>query len=303
MKLTTKNTKKEKLITSIVLGQSLNSVRLLAAIFVVSSSLLRFIYDKYLPGFIDSFELRWGLNGVVGLFFISTFILKYRSPVQIAYISLILYLLVLSYTVFLALINEFHPFSVTLIILVIGGGTVIINSTSFYAIQSGVILLLTMYQFVNKEYNETMVIALFNVLVTIGVFGTVLFVRLGLTEEVRFTNSLMEKINLFSIIADRSGEIVSVSPSVKELLGYKPKELLMNGWWENEELSRCWIQKEHILTYPGIIPRDLKSMETSVVAKDGNVVWLSWTNSILPNGNYIGVAFNFSKYKNASSIS
>jgi len=39
-------------------------------------------------------------------------------------------------------------------------------------------------------------------------------------------------------------------------------------------------------------------METKVSAKDGRTVWLSWSNSILTNGNYIGVALDVSKYKN-----
>jgi PAS domain S-box-containing protein len=291
------NRNKKKIITSIILGQSLNSVRLLAVLFVVSSSVLRFIYDKYLPGFIDPPEIRWGLNAIVGLFFISTYLMQYRSPVHLAYMALTLYLLVLSYTVFLTLANEFHPFSVTLLILVIGGGTVIINSTTFYMVQSAIILLITIYQFVNKEFNEAMVIALFNIFITIGVFGTALFVRLRLAEEVRFSNSLMEKIQLFSIIAKPSGEIDFVSPSVKTLLGYEAKGLLKEGWWRNQNLSHCWIEKEHILNYPGIIPAEIKSIESSVTTGDGRLVWLSWTNSILPNGNYIGVASDISKYK------
>jgi PAS domain S-box-containing protein len=288
---------KKKIISSLILGQSLNSVRLLAALFVVSSSVLRLIYDRYLPGFIDPFEVRWGLNAIVGLFLVSTFVIKYRSPVQLSYIALTLYLLVFSYTVFLTLTNQFHPFAVTILILVLGGGTVIINSVLFYSVQSGLIVLITSYQFIDKGFTEEMIIALFNILIAIGVFGTALFVRLTLMAEVRFSNSLLDKIHLFSIVAKPSGEIDFVSPSVKTLLGYEAKGLLKEGWWENKNLSRCWIEKEYILNYPEIIPAAIKSMECSVTTGDGRLVWLSWTNSILPNGNYIGVATDISKYK------
>ena len=102
---------------------------------------------------------------------------------------------------------------------------------------------------------------------------------------------------MFSIIANPSGQIAFVSPSVKAILGYEATELLKDGWWKNKNLFHAWIEKEHILNYPGVIPQDIKSTQSSAISRDGNVVWLSWTNSILPDGNYMGIAFDITKYK------
>jgi hypothetical protein len=39
-------------------------------------------------------------------------------------------------------------------------------------------------------------------------------------------------------------------------------------------------------------------METSLLNKAGKKVWFSWVNSMLPNGNYVGVALDITRYKN-----
>jgi hypothetical protein len=46
-----------------------------------------------------------------------------------------------------------------------------------------------------------------------------------------------------------------------------------------------------------MIPKDIESMESSLVTKDGKKLWVNWVNSILPNGNYMGVALDITKYK------
>jgi PAS domain S-box-containing protein len=282
--------------TTRTLGQSLYSVRLLAAMFVVSSVTLQFIYNKYLPNFVDPDSVRWGLNIMVGLLFISTFIIRYSTK-YLDYISLVIYSLILSYTIYLTLVNNFHPFAVTLVILVIGGGTIILTNMNLYWIQSAIVFFLTLTQFIGSKFSEEIVLGIFNIVVTIPVFGVVLFVRLKMIEEVGFSNSLLEKVQSFSIIANPAGQIVFVSPSIKSILGYSEVELLKEGWWKNKNTSVSWIEKEHILNFPGVIREEIKTKEIATISSDGRTVLLSWTTSILPDGNYIGVALDITKYK------
>jgi PAS domain S-box-containing protein len=65
-----------------------------------------------------------------------------------------------------------------------------------------------------------------------------------------------------------------------------------------KDLRDGWISREYILNYPNIIPKEIMSMETSVISKDGKKVWFNWANSMLPNGSYVGVALDITKYKN-----
>jgi PAS domain S-box-containing protein len=134
-------------------------------------------------------------------------------------------------------------------------------------------------------------------MLALAVFGIVITVRLKLISTVRNSQSNLEKLNVLSIVANKNGEIVFVSPSVRNLLGYEPKELTKEGWWRSPNLREGWISREYILNYPNILPKEIMSIETSLLSKDGKRMWFSWVNSILPNGNYVGVALDVTRYK------
>ena len=127
-------------------------------------------------------------------------------------------------------------------------------------------------------------------------------VRLKLISTVKNSHSNLEKLNVLSIVANKNGEIVFVSPSVRNLLGYEPKELMKDGWWTSQNLREGWISREYILNYPNILPKEIMSIETSLLNKEGKKVWFSWVNSILPNGNYVGVALDITRYMNRDLI-
>jgi PAS domain S-box-containing protein len=127
----------------------------------------------------------------------------------------------------------------------------------------------------------------------------VIVVRLKLISSVKNSHSNLEKLNVLSIVADKTGKIVFVSPSVQNLLGYEPKELVNDGWWNSQHLREGWISRDYILNYPNILPKEIISMETSLLNKEGKKVWFSWVNSLLPNGNYVGLALDITRYKNS----
>jgi PAS domain S-box-containing protein len=141
-------------------------------------------------------------------------------------------------------------------------------------------------------------IGFLSVLIAMGVFGIVMTVRLKLISDIKNSYSNLEKINVLSIVANKSGDIVFISPSVKFLLGYSPNELMKDQWWSSK-LSEGWISRDYILNYPGVVPSEIASMECSLLTKDGKKIWLNWVNSILPNGNYMGVGLDITKYKNS----
>jgi PAS domain S-box-containing protein len=284
-----------KIITQIILGQSTRSVRLITILFVACSALLKLLFDKYLPDIIDLDVARWALIVVGTLFFLSTYI--YQSSAVYSYFTLFLYLLTLFYVVYLALINNFDPSATTILILVMGAGTVIINSLYFYRIQAGIIVFASVMVFYNNTLSDENTIAFFNLIVAISVFGAVTALQQRLRSNVGLSQSLLQKLEVLSIMANKKGEIVFVSPTVKTLLGYERKELLKEGWWKIRNISEAWISRDHILNYPNIIPKEIVALESRVVTKSGKVVWLNWVNSVLPNGNYMGIALDITKYK------
>jgi PAS domain S-box-containing protein len=287
-------------VTKILLRQSIGSVRLVIALFTVGAAVIKLLYNQFLPDLTDLNELRWTIIGLGCLFFATTYV-RYKRAVIVSYFSFFLYLLTLLYVIAFTLINQFNPNAVAILILVVGASTIVINSLSYYGAQCFVIILASLIAYSKAHLSNENLIAFFNLILALGVFGIVIAVRLKLISSVRNSHSNLEKLNVLSIVANKSGEIVFVSPSVQGLLGYEPSELVKDGWWQSQNLREGWISREYILNYPNIIPKEIMSMETSILNKEGKTVWLNWANSMLPNGSYMGVALDITKYKNSQN--
>lgn len=282
--------------TKVLLRQSITSVRLVIALFTVTSAVTKLLYDRFLPGLADLDTVRWTIIGLGFLSFIYTYF-RYKRGIIITYASLFLYLATLLYVIAFVVINRFDPNAVIILILVLGASSVIINSLFYYGVQSVIIVLASLFAYSSLELGNENLIAFFNLVIALGVFGIVIAVRLSLISSVKNSHSNLEKLNVLSIVANKNGDIVFVSPSVQSLLGYEPKELMKDGWWNSANLREGWISRDYILNYPNILPKEIMSMETSLLSKDGKTVWFSWVNSMLPNGSYVGVALDITRYK------
>lgn len=288
-------------VKKVLLRQSLGSVRLVVALFTITAAVTKLLYDRILPDLNDLDAVRWSIIGLGCLLFASTWF-QVKRGVVVTYFSFFLYLCTLLYVIAFVLVNRFDPNAVTILILVVGASSVIINSLSYYGVQSGIILLASVFAFSGPDLGNENLIAFLNLILALGVFGIVIAVRLKLISSVKNSHSNLEKLNVLSIVANRTGEIVFVSPSVKNLLGYEPRELVKDGWWCTQDLREGWISRDYILNYPNILPKEIESMETSLRDKDGKTVWFSWANSLLPNGNYVGVGLDVTKYKKTELV-
>jgi PAS domain S-box-containing protein len=283
-------------VRKVLLRQSIGSVRLVIALFTVTAAVTKVLYDRLLPELNDLDAVRWMIIGTGSLLFIITY-LPFKKGVFVAYSSLFLYASTLLYVIAFVLINRFDPNAVTILILVLGASSVIFNSLSYYAVQCGIIILASAVTSLSWDLGNENLIAFLNLIMALGVFGIVITVRLKLILSVKNSHSDLEKLNVLSIVANKAGEIVFISPSVRNLLGYDPHDLLKNGWWSSKNLRDGWISKDYILNYPNMMPKELMTMETCLLNKEGKQVWFSWSNSMLPNGNYVGLGLDITKYK------
>jgi PAS domain S-box-containing protein len=286
----------DKVIAQIILGQSIGSVRIVIALFVLCAVITKLLYNHYLPTLIDFDEVRWGIIALGSIFFISTFG-RFKSSAFVSYLSFFVYFLTLAYVIAFVLVNKFNPAAVIILILIVGASTIIINSLTYYAVQSAIIVFASIVVFQNVELSNESTISFFNLLLALCVFAIVIIVRLKLVSSVKHSHANLEKLQVLSIVANKHGEIVFISSTARSLLGYEPKNLIHGGWWQTVNLSKGWISQAQIQEYPNMIPRELVSMERSIIAKDGKVKWLNWSNSVLPNGNYMGIALDITKYK------
>jgi PAS domain S-box-containing protein len=288
---------KSRFVSKVLLRQSIASVRLVIALFTVTAAITKILYDRFLPDLIDLDAVRWTIIAFGTVAFMISFVRLKRSAI-ISYFGFTLYVATLLYCIWFVVANRFDPNTVTILILVLGASSVIINSLFYYGIQGAITILACAISYSMLDEGSGNLIAFLNLPIAIGVFGIVMSVRLQLISSVKNSYSNLERLNVLSIVANRSGEIVFVSPSAKTLLGYDPRELVKDGWYKSKDLRDGWISKDYILNYPNIMPKEIMTMETSVVSKDGKKVWFNWVNSMLPNGSYVGVALDITKYKN-----
>ncbi len=284
-------------VKKVLLRQPISSFRLVIALFTVTAAMTKFLYDRFLPELHDFDRIRWTIIGLGILLFASTLV-RFKRRIIVPFFSLLLYLATLLYVIGFVIINRFEPHAVIILILVYGASSVVINSLLYYGIQCFITLLACAIAYLNMGLGNENFVDLLNLLIAMGVFGMVMIVRLKIITDVKNSYSNLEKLNVLSIVANKSGEIVFVSPSIKSLLGYSPDELMKDGWWSSD-LRKGWISREYILNYPNIIPNEIVSIECSLLTKDGKRRWFNWVNSILPNGNYMGVGLDITKYKNS----
>lgn len=285
-------------VSKVLLRQSIGSVRLVIALFTITATITKLLYDRFLPDLKDLDVIRWAIIALGCVFFGITYY-RHKRGVIVTWFSFVLYTSTLLYVIAFVVINQFDPNAVTILILVVGASSVIINSLFYYGIQCFIILLAAQVAYAGFDLSSESLIAFFNLLLALAVFGIVITVRLKLLSNIKNSHDHLEKLNVISIVANKAGEIVFVSPSVRKLLGYEPDELVKDGWWDAQNLREGWISREYILNYPNILPKEIATMETSIVNREGKKMWFNWSNSMLPNGNYMGIALDITRYKNS----
>src|SRR6185369_889263 len=283
-------------VKKVLLRQPISSFRLVIALFTVASALTKLSYDRLLPELQDFDRVRWTIIGLGILLFGATFV-RFKRRIIVPSFSLLLYLATLLYVIAFVIINQFEPHAIIILILVYGGSSVVINSLLYYGVQCFITLLACGVAYSSMASGNENLVGFLNLLIAMGVFGIVMTIRLKIITDVKNSYSNLERLNVLSIVANKSGEIVFVSHSIKSLLGYSPDELMKDGWWTSN-LREGWISRDYILNYPNIVPPEIASIECSLVTKDGKKLWFNWANSILPNGNYMGVGIDITKYKN-----
>ncbi|MDF1672745.1 MAG: SpoIIE family protein phosphatase [Vicingaceae bacterium] len=117
-------------------------------------------------------------------------------------------------------------------------------------------------------------------------------------------NTILERLNNLIVVANPKGDVEYVSPSVKNMLGFEPKELLGNGWWNNtksgEEQSVTFIDYINTLfkTEGGYNANEV-SYERQLSTASGKEKWILWNTSVGPDNSIISIGSDITKRKKA----
>jgi len=120
-------------------------------------------------------------------------------------------------------------------------------------------------------------------------------------------NTILQRLNNLIIVANAEGKVDYVSPSVKNVLGFEPKELLGNGWWEftksGEDENTSFIDYIHKqFNINGSLNLKEVSYERQLKTASGVNKWILWNMSIGPDESVISIGSDITKRKNAEQI-
>ena len=120
--------------------------------------------------------------------------------------------------------------------------------------------------------------------------------RLALSDEI------LRSIGNMVLVADSSAEIIYVSPSVRNIIGYEPEELMGAGWWELERISGGNVEAEKAYirkAAAGEAYVDGTPYEHRVRHKDGSWRWLMLADTKGPRDLIIGIGTDITNIKKA----
>jgi len=115
-----------------------------------------------------------------------------------------------------------------------------------------------------------------------------------------FQNKILDNLNSLAIVSNPDKEIIYISPSVKEILGYEPNELLGSKWWLKTKKNESEIIKTKQKLDGFKIDADShekRTYESTVRTKSGRIKCILWNISFDDDKNIIGIGNDITKRK------
>jgi PAS domain S-box-containing protein len=127
--------------------------------------------------------------------------------------------------------------------------------------------------------------------------------RIAADARLALQAEILRSVGNVVLVADSTGAIVYVSPSVTSVLGYTPEELLHDGWWRIKRKT----SQEHLnaerdyikLAASGDVASDSTPHEHCMQHKDGTWRWLLISDAKGPDNLVIGVCTDVTARKRA----
>ncbi|HEY9222471.1 MAG TPA: PAS domain S-box protein [Lutibacter sp.] len=124
-------------------------------------------------------------------------------------------------------------------------------------------------------------------------------------EKLKFSESLLNEVNLIIISCDENSHVAYVSPATEQIIGYKVDHLLGEKWWDltffSKEESQCCKEKVLALT-SGKSTLNPKPYERQLRCKDGSMKWIEWRDSLGANGIFVSVGVDITDWKKTEEI-
>ncbi len=123
-------------------------------------------------------------------------------------------------------------------------------------------------------------------------------------EALKLSDSILQNIRNLVLVANSEGSIIYSSPSVKEILGYNPEEILDDGWWRLTRDDLADIEQQKELTAKAAsdkISLNVIPQEIWLRHKNGSLKCLLWKTSRGPKDTILGVGYDITERINAEN--
>ena len=119
-------------------------------------------------------------------------------------------------------------------------------------------------------------------------------------EKLKFSNLLLNEVNLIVVSSNSVGKITYVSPASEKIIGYKPETLHGDNWWDltyfNKEEAQEFKKKVCEIA-KGKTKLSLKPYARKIKCKDGSLKWIEWYDTVGGNNSFISVGLDISYWK------
>ena len=123
----------------------------------------------------------------------------------------------------------------------------------------------------------------------------------ALLDRLALAGEILNSVRDLVLVADDSGEISYISPSVESMLGYKADEALGNGWWEltrDEETDREAEKAAAAQHARGEGEGEWGApYDRRIRHRDGSYRWIRWRESPGPGRTIVGIGSDVTEMK------
>jgi PAS domain S-box-containing protein len=120
--------------------------------------------------------------------------------------------------------------------------------------------------------------------------------------QLQFSDDILQRVSSLIIVSDQAANVLYVSPSVQEILGYEPSALLKDGWW-----LKAWPTPELGLARRASLLQDFQQQnfapaapyELALQHQNGVQRWLLFRRSLMQDGSIIAVGQDITERKAA----
>ena len=120
-------------------------------------------------------------------------------------------------------------------------------------------------------------------------------------EKIKRSNTILNRINSLVLVINREGEVTYVSKGIKNVLGYKRKEILGQGWWQNTFPNADSAQKtkdainKYFFTKSSSFKPDKEFSLRHIKTKKGESKWINWSFTRESENSFIAIGVDITE--------